>query len=123
MKNNNLDSRSSSSNVSDTLCKINSSGFCNSDSTSISNDDTSDYVTDVNISDNSSDQMSNGNNKKTSIEDAFDINGGFTEKEKNVLSSGVLRNREYLIERNSQDESAVFLGLADLLFSFCFDHR
>ena len=59
----------------------------------------------------------------TSREDAFDTNGGFTEKEKSVLSSGVLRNREYLIERHSSDEKAVFLGLADLLFSFCFDHR
>ena len=59
----------------------------------------------------------------TSREDSFDINGGFTEKEKNVLSSGVLRNREYLIERHSPDEEAVFLGLADLLFSFCFDYR
>ena len=59
----------------------------------------------------------------TSREDAFDTNGGFTEKEKSVLSSGVLRNREYLIDRHSSDEKAVFLGLADLLFSFCFDYR
>ena len=56
-------------------------------------------------------------------EEAFEVVGGFSEKEKKVLSSGCLRNKEYLIEEHSADEKATFLGLADLLFSFCFDHR
>ena len=56
-------------------------------------------------------------------EEAFEVVGGFSEKEKKVLSSGCLRNKEYLIEEHSADEKATFLSLADLLFSFCFDHR
>ena len=56
-------------------------------------------------------------------EDAFEIIGGFSDKEKKVLSSGCLRNKEYLIQEHSADEKATFLSLADLLFSFCFDHR
>jgi hypothetical protein len=47
--------------------------------------------------------------------------GGFTKKEKSVLSSGTLRNKEYLLDRT--DEETVLLVLTDLLFAFCFDHR
>ena len=60
---------------------------------------------------------------KITKEEAFEVVGGFSEKEKKVLSSGCLRNKEYLIEEHSADEKATFLSLADLLFSFCFDHR
>ena len=61
--------------------------------------------------------------KNMTNEEAFEVVGGFSEKEKKVLSSGCLRNKEYLIEEHSADEKATFLSLADLLFSFCFDHR
>lgn len=54
---------------------------------------------------------------------AFESAGGFSKQEKNVLSSGALRNKEFLIESNSIEEKSLLLGLADLLFSFCFDHR
>lgn len=54
---------------------------------------------------------------------AFESAGGFSKQEKNVLSSGALKNKEFLIESNSFEENSLLLGLADLLFSFCFDHR
>lgn len=61
--------------------------------------------------------------RKYSFESAFESVGGFSEKEKKVLSSGVLRNKEYLIEEQSAEENSILLGLIDLLFAFCFDHR
>ena len=61
--------------------------------------------------------------RKYSFESAFQSVGGFSEKEKKVLSSGVLRNKEYLIEEQSAEENSILLGLIDLLFAFCFDHR
>lgn len=61
--------------------------------------------------------------RKYSLESAFESVGGFSEKEKKILSSGVLRNKEYLIEKQSAEENSILLGLIDLLFAFCFDHR
>jgi SHQ1 protein len=61
--------------------------------------------------------------KNLSKEDSFNISGGFSEKERTCLSSGSLRNKEYLIEEGSSEERYLFLGLADILFSFCFDYR
>jgi hypothetical protein len=61
--------------------------------------------------------------KNLSKDDSFNVSGGFSEKERTCLSSGSLRNKEYLIKEGSSEERSLFLGLADMLFSFCFDFR
>ena len=68
-------------------------------------------------------QKENSIPQNLSKEDSFNITGGFSEKERTCLSSGSLRNKEYLIEEGSLEERSVLLGLADILFSFCFDFR
>ena len=68
-------------------------------------------------------QKENSIPQNLSKEDSFNITGGFSEKERTCLSSGSLRNKEYLIEEGSLEERSVLLGLADILFSFCFDYR
>jgi SHQ1 protein len=68
-------------------------------------------------------QKENSITQNLSKEDSFNITGGFSEKERTCLSSGSLRNKEYLIEEGSLEERSVLLGLADILFSFCFDYR
>jgi SHQ1 protein len=68
-------------------------------------------------------KIGNTAEKNLSKEDSFNISGGFSEKERTCLFSGSLRNKEYLIEKGSSEERSLFLGLADILFSFCFDYR
>lgn len=80
-------------------------------------------VPDISESDTNSFKIGNSTVQNLSKEDSFNITGGFSEKERTCLSSGALRNKEYLIEEGSAEERSVFLGLADILFAFCFDYR
>jgi protein SHQ1 len=53
---------------------------------------------------------------------AFARVGGFTEAEQEVLTNKLPR-KEYLIDPHSNEEFALLLGLVDILFAFCYDHR
>jgi protein SHQ1 len=53
---------------------------------------------------------------------AFDAVGGFSAAEKEILASK-LPNKEYLIKPGSDEEFALLLGLADILFAYGYDHR
>lgn len=53
---------------------------------------------------------------------AFEHVGGFTELEKETLSSKLPR-KEYLLHKQSKEQFGLLLGLADILFAQCYDHR
>lgn len=53
---------------------------------------------------------------------AFDAVGGFSEAEKDTLATK-LPNKEYLITAGSREQECALLGLVDILFAFCYDHR
>jgi protein SHQ1 len=53
--------------------------------------------------------------------EVFDNSGGFSEEEKDTMRS--LPNKEYLIAKQSVEERLLMLGLADILFAYCYDHR
>jgi len=48
--------------------------------------------------------------------------GGFSDEEREVLSRS-LPHKEYLVTAGSRDEKNLLLGLADILFAFCFTYR
>lgn len=52
---------------------------------------------------------------------AFDLAGGFSEEEQDALCR--LMNREYSVRAGSDEEWALWAGLADLLFAYCYDLR
>lgn len=53
--------------------------------------------------------------------EAFEQIGGFNNIEKDILKS--LRNKEYLIQTESEDEFNLISNLIDILFAFCYDYR
>lgn len=53
---------------------------------------------------------------------AFELAGGFTEHENEILSSKLPR-KEYLFTRSDNEQFGLLLGLADILFAHCYDHR
>jgi len=55
-------------------------------------------------------------------DEAFEAVGGFSEADREVLGSK-LPNKEYLIAPGSREQESVLLGLVDILFAFCYDHR
>jgi protein SHQ1 len=64
-----------------------------------------------------------GLNSATSRKNAaFDAMGGFSESEAKIMSHSLPR-RLYLIAPGSREEKAVLLGLADILFAFCYEYR
>ena len=52
----------------------------------------------------------------------FDELGGFNEMERNVMQNKLPR-RGYVIGKNSKEEKSVILGLVDILYAYCYDHR
>jgi protein SHQ1 len=60
--------------------------------------------------------------KKRWREESFEEIGGLSEKEQDLLLNSIKR-KEYLIKSGSQKEFNLLLGLADILFAFCYDLR
>mgnify|MGYP003386600898 CR=1 FL=1 len=56
-----------------------------------------------------------------SREEVFALSGGFSEQEAACMRG--LPNKQYLIARQSTEERLLLLGLADILFAYCYDHR
>lgn len=59
--------------------------------------------------------------RSLSSDTAFDLAGGFSEEEQDALCR--LTNREYSVRAGSDEEWALWVGLADLLFAYCYDLR
>lgn len=53
--------------------------------------------------------------------EVFARSGGFSQEERDAMSS--LPNKRYLLQAGSPEERLLLLGLADLLFAYCYDHR
>ena len=53
--------------------------------------------------------------------DVFQRSGGFSEVENDTMRT--LPNKKYLIPRQSREERLLMLGLVDILFAYCYDHR
>lgn len=60
--------------------------------------------------------------EETTPDDAFDQMGGFNDAECDVMQNKLPR-RTYLIHANSKEERRILLGLLDILFAYCYDHR
>ena len=59
---------------------------------------------------------------ENTAEEAFDLTGGFDDTEYDAMQNKLPR-REYLINDHSKEQRRVLLGLLDILFSYCYDHR
>lgn len=54
-------------------------------------------------------------------EEVFRRSGGFSQEETDTMRG--LPNKQYLIAKGSSEERLLLLGLADILFAYCYDHR
>jgi protein SHQ1 len=54
-------------------------------------------------------------------EEVFGRSGGFSQEERDTMIA--LPRRQYLVARQSPEERVLLLGLADILFAYCYDHR
>ena len=66
--------------------------------------------------------LSNPSRSQDPRDVAFDTVGGFSDAEKDTLATK-LPNKEYLIAAGSREQECALLGLVDILFAFCYDHR